>query len=402
MRFGVFVELQLPRPWDVTSERQLYMEALEQIELADRLGFDYAWLVEHHFLEEYSHSSAPEVVLAAASQRTKDIRLGHGVLQVCSAVNHPVRIAERIAALDVISGGRVDIGTGAPSSNVELGGFGVSRAETRAMSEDGIDAVTRMFTEEPFAGWDSPYLKMPPRNVLPKPVQKPHPPLWVACGRRETINYAARRGVGALSFAFLEPEFAARLVADYNRTLLSDECVPAGFAVNPNFAVVLPMHCHADERTALRLHLDGAQFFEFSQEHYYKPKRHYPGRTNIYGAFKKQYGDGSADRGRPGGDLESGLFTRGAIGSPRQLASLIDRYEQVGVDQLIFLMQAGPTKHEAICESLELFGRQVLPQFAEKRAEQDKVKADHFGPAIEKALSRRSGARKPRPDYYID
>src|ERR671933_1375556 len=123
MRFGLFYEHQLPRPWHAGAEERLLNEALEQVELADRLGFDYVWEVEHHFLEEYSHSSAPEVFLAAAAARTERIRLGHGIVQIPPAVNHPARVAERAATLDLISDGRVEFGTGESSSGAEIGGF---------------------------------------------------------------------------------------------------------------------------------------------------------------------------------------------------------------------------------------------------------------------------------------
>src|SRR6267154_6648438 len=129
MNFGIFYEHQLPRPWGPKSEYQLLQDSLTQIELADKLGYDYAWEVEHHFLEEYSHSSAPEVFLAAASQRTRRIRLGHGIVQLPPGFNHPARVAERIATLDLVSGGRVDFGTGESSSQMELGGFGVDREQ---------------------------------------------------------------------------------------------------------------------------------------------------------------------------------------------------------------------------------------------------------------------------------
>src|ERR671922_708646 len=129
MRFSTFYEHQLPRPWDADSERRLYQDALEQVEIADRVGFDVVWEVEHHFMEEYSHSSAPEVFLAAASQRTSRIRLGHGIVNIMPAVNHPARVAERVATLDLVSDGRVDLGTGEASSAAELGGFLVRREE---------------------------------------------------------------------------------------------------------------------------------------------------------------------------------------------------------------------------------------------------------------------------------
>src|SRR5215213_4938182 len=141
MKFGIFYEHQLPRPWGPDSEYQLLQDSLTQIELADKLGYDYAWEVEHHFLEEYSHSSAPEVFLGAASQRTRRIRLGHGIVQLPPAVNHAARVAERIATLDLVSGGRVEFGTGEGSSQIELGGFGVDRDAKRAQWEEALDAI---------------------------------------------------------------------------------------------------------------------------------------------------------------------------------------------------------------------------------------------------------------------
>ena len=191
MRFGIFYEHQLPRPWQAESEHRLLKDALEQVELADRVGIDYVWEVEHHFLEEYSHSSAPEVFLAAASQRTTRIRLGHGIVQLPPGFNHPARVAERIATLDLVSDGRVEFGTGESSSEAELGGFRIDREKKRDQWDEALDAITRMFVEEPFAGYDGTYVQMPVRNVVPKPLQKPHPPLWVACGRKETIHVAA-------------------------------------------------------------------------------------------------------------------------------------------------------------------------------------------------------------------
>ena len=293
MRFGIFYEHQIPRPWGEGAEERLLSEALDQIELADRLGFHYVWEVEHHFLEEYSHSSAPEVFLAAASQRTKRIRLGHGIVQLPNEFNHPARVAERIATLDLISGGRVEFGTGEGSSQAELGGFGVDRTRKREQWEESLDAVTRMFVEEPFAGYQGKHLRMPPRNVVPKPKQRPHPPLWVACSRRETILLAARKGIGALSFSFLEPEEAREWAEDYYRIIASEECVPGGFAVNPNLAVALPMMCHADEATAIERGIDGAHFFGYALSHYYVFGQHRPARTNVWDEFmarRRDYG----------------------------------------------------------------------------------------------------------------
>jgi alkanesulfonate monooxygenase SsuD/methylene tetrahydromethanopterin reductase-like flavin-dependent oxidoreductase (luciferase family) len=396
----------LPRPWEEGAERRLYEDALDQVEIADRVGFDYVWEVEHHFLEEYSHSSAPEVFLAAASQRTKRIRLGHGIVQLPPEVNHPARVAERVATLDLVSGGRVEFGTGEASSSAELGGFGVRRAEKRAIWQDTIDAITRMFVEEPFAGWKSPYFQMPPRNVIPKTVQKPHPPLWVACSRRETIHLAARNGIGALSFSFVEPEDAAKWVTEYYRILESNECVPAGFAVNPNITVVLPMMCHEDERTAIERGIDGAHFFGFALAHYYGTTPHDPGRTNVWDEFIEHRAARGFDRdaviaGRGSLSVNIGSL-RGAVGTPDQVADLIRRYEAVGVDQVAFVMQSGPTKHEHICEALELFGKAVLPRFVDGRQEREQAKAERLAPAIAAALGRREPARVLPPGYRID
>jgi alkanesulfonate monooxygenase SsuD/methylene tetrahydromethanopterin reductase-like flavin-dependent oxidoreductase (luciferase family) len=407
MRFGIFYEHQLPRPWDDEAEHRLLKDALEQVELADRLGIDYVWEVEHHFLEEYSHSSAPEVFLAAASQRTSRIRLGHGIVALPHGYNHPARVAERIATLDLVSDGRADFGTGETSSEAELGGFGVDRASKRAQWDEALDAITRMFVEEPFAGYDGTYLKMPPRNVVPKPLQRPHPPLWVACSRRETIHLAATKGIGALSFSFIEPEQAKQWVDDYHATIASRECVPGGFSVNPRVACVLPFMCHPDEQTAIERGLDGGHFFGYSLAHYYVFGQHFPGRTNIWEEFQERRGLYGFDRqiaartGQPLGAqlLEEGLGAlRGAIGTPDQIRDLIRRYAAAGVDQLIFVSQAGKNKHDDICESLELFAREVLPEFAEVADEVDKATDERLGSAIEAALAR----RRPRADAPSD
>ena len=210
MRFGIFYEHQLPRPWAEGGELKLFQDALAQVELADRLGIDYAWEVEHHFLEEYSHSSAPEVFLAAASQRTKRIRLGHGIVLMPPTYNHPARVAERLATLDLVSNGRVEWGTGESASRAELEGFGIDPAERRAMWRETTEQVANMLAMDPYPGCQGKYFAMPVRNVVPKPVQKPHPPLWVACSNRETIHLAAQLGMGALTFAFIDPAEAAR------------------------------------------------------------------------------------------------------------------------------------------------------------------------------------------------
>jgi alkanesulfonate monooxygenase SsuD/methylene tetrahydromethanopterin reductase-like flavin-dependent oxidoreductase (luciferase family)/putative sterol carrier protein len=410
LRFGLFYEHQMPRPWDPDAEEQTLNNALEQIELADRLGFDFVWEVEHHFLEEYSHSSAPEVFLAAASQRTKRIRLGHGIVQLPVAFNHPARIAERIATLDLVSGGRVEFGTGEASSQMELGGFGIDRETKRAQWEEALDAIARMFVEQPFAGHHGTYFSMPQRNVIPKPKQKPHPPLWVACSRRETILMAARRGLGALSFSFVEPEEAKEWADNYYALLQSEECVPIGFAVNPNLAVVVPMMCHEDEETAIERGIDGGHFFGYSLAHYYVFGEHQPARTNVWDEFQAHRAEQGfareiiAAEGEPLGVklFEQGLGSlRGAVGTPDQIAGMAERYEQAGVDQVIFALQAGRNKHEHVMESLELFAKKVLPRFAPHADAREAAKRGRLAEACEKALARREPPREADPTYLV-
>jgi alkanesulfonate monooxygenase SsuD/methylene tetrahydromethanopterin reductase-like flavin-dependent oxidoreductase (luciferase family)/putative sterol carrier protein len=409
LRFGLFYEHQMPRPWEDGAHEKLLTDALDQIELADRVGFDYVWEVEHHFLEEYSHSSSPEVFLGAASQRTKRIRLGHGIVQIPPPFNHPARVAERAATLDLISGGRVELGTGEASSQMELGGFGIDRRQKRAMWEEALDTIARMFVEEPFAGADGEFVQMPPRNVMPKPKQRPHPPLWVACSRRDTILMAARKGLGALSFSFVEPEQAREWVEEYYAIIESEECVPGGFAVNPNVAVVLPMMCHEDEATAIERGIDGAHFFGYSLAYYYAFGSMRPGVTSIWDDFLANRDKRGFARSIVTPDqaplgvklLQEGLGSlRGAIGTPDQIADLVERYERAGVDQIIFVSQAGNNRHEHICESLELFADKVMPRFAERADEVESSKRARLAGACERAVARRDPPR-PAPDYEV-
>jgi alkanesulfonate monooxygenase SsuD/methylene tetrahydromethanopterin reductase-like flavin-dependent oxidoreductase (luciferase family) len=410
MRFGIFYEHQIPRPWGEDAEHRLLQDALEQIEIADHVGIDYVWEVEHHFLEEYSHSSASGVFLGAASQRTERIRLGFGILPLPPSYMHPARVAETAATLDLVSGGRVELGTGETSSGVELEGFGVDRDTKRAQWEEMLPVVARMMVEEPFGGIDGRFLKMPPRNVVPKPLQKPHPPLWVACSRRETIRLAAEKGIGALSFSFVEPEEAKAWVDEYRSIVASERCVPAGFAVNPQVAVVLPMMCAPDEAEAIERGIDGAHFFGYSLAHYYVFGDHRPGRTDIYEEFLRRRDEVGFARSIITADqaplgvrvLQQGLGSlRGAIGNTDQVRELCRRYEAAGVDQVIFVMQAGRNRHDHICESIELFAAEVLPEFAERADAADAARAERFGPAIEAALARRERAGEADPQYAI-
>jgi alkanesulfonate monooxygenase SsuD/methylene tetrahydromethanopterin reductase-like flavin-dependent oxidoreductase (luciferase family) len=374
--------LQLPRPWAEDSEERVYREALEQIELADRLGFDYAWAAEHHFLDEYSHCSAPEVFLAAAAARTQNIRLAHGIVSLPPGVNHPARVAERIAALDIISGGRVDFGTGQGSTQHELGGFGVDRSVKREQWKEALEVILRMFTEVPFTGFKGQYVDIPPRNVLPKPKQKPHPPVWLACSMPHTVETAARNGLGALSFAFTTPEEGRERVNAYYELIESGQCVPIGKAINPNFAVAMPFLCHADEQVAYDRALPGVEFYVNSFMHFYIQGTHHPGYTDLAASFLAKDALPQDNLAR----MED--VARQAIGTPDKLRALIREQEDAGVDQMIFQVQLGANKHEHICESLELFASEVMPEFAERREAGESAKAERLSVPLKEALSR--------------
>jgi len=393
MRFGIFYEHQLPRPWAEGGELKLFQDALDQVELGDRLGIDYAWEVEHHFLEEYSHSSAPEVFLAAASQRTKRIRLGHGIVLMPPGYNHPARIAERLATLDLVSNGRVEWGTGESASRAELEGFGITPAERREMWRETTEQVANMMVMDPYPGYQGKYFAMPVRNVMPKPVQKPHPPLWVACSNRETIHLAAQLGMGALTFAFIDPAEAAHWIADYYDTF-KRECVPIGHTVNPNVAMVTGFSCHADGAEAGRRGTDGFRFFQFALGHHYSFGKHTPGRTDIWKKFV-------AVRDQLGLEMLGG--GTGCIGTPAQLTASLRQFETNGVDQTIFIQQGGNNQHEHICESLELFAREVMPEFKERDAARQARKMEELGPYIEAAFARKQAmpplAERDIPTY---
>ncbi len=409
MKFGIFYEHQLPRPWDTASEYQLLQDALDQVELADKLGIQYLWEVEHHFLEEYSHSSAPEVFLAAASQRTKNIRLGHGIIQTAPGYNHPVRTAERVATLDLLSGGRVEFGSGESSSEAELGGFAIPVETKREAWLEGLEVAIRCLTEDPFTGHDGTFCSVPPRNVVPKPMQTPHPPLWVACSRRDTILMAAEKGLGALTFAFIDPEEAQQWVQDYTQ-VMAESCVPVGKAVNPQIACVTPMMCHPDEARAIEMGLEGGNFFGYSLAHYYVFGEHVPGQTDVWSEFQQKRSEHGYDpavavaseRETLGAKIAEGDTSglRGAVGTPDQIREFLRRYEQAGVDQLIFVMQAGRNRHEDICESLERFGTEILPEFAERDAATEKARDAKWAPIVEAAMARRVDDAPPMPGGF--
>ena len=194
MKFGLFYQIQVPKPWTEDSESKRIWEALEQITYAEEMGYESVWFSEHHFRPVWSHNSAPDLTLAAVSQRTSKIRMGIGV--VLTPIHHPLHAAARMATLDILSKGRVDVGLGRTGYPYQLTPYGSGLEDTRGMWEEFAEVLPQAWTQE-VTSYDGTYFKIPPREVLPKPVQKPHPPLWSACGSEETVRLAGERGRGA-------------------------------------------------------------------------------------------------------------------------------------------------------------------------------------------------------------
>ena len=396
MKFGVFYELQLPKPWNDGDEHRLFHEALEQVVLADRLGFDYAWEVEHHFLDEYSHASSPEIFLSFAAARTKNIRVGHGIRQVIPNYNHPARTAEGIASLDLLSNGRLDFGIGEGATRLELGGFNIPAREKRAMALEAAEQVANMLVLEPYPGFEGKYFSMPCRNVVPKPFQKPHPPMWMACTNRDTIKIAARNGLGALSFSFINPEEARTWSEIYYGIIKSEECVPIGHFVNPNIAIVSNFSLHRDRAEAIRRGHEGFEFFSYAMNALVAHDT-VPGRTNLWGEYLKQRGDRTEQIIR---ESKQQGYRKSGIGTPDDMKVHLRSFQETGIDQVIFMQQAGRNKHEHICESLELFASEVMPEFKAEAAEREKKKREALAPYLEAALKRKKWM-KPLGDNEV-
>jgi alkanesulfonate monooxygenase SsuD/methylene tetrahydromethanopterin reductase-like flavin-dependent oxidoreductase (luciferase family) len=396
MKFGVFYELQLPKPWNEGDEHRLFHEALEQIVLADRLGYDHAWEVEHHFLDEYSHSSSPEVFLAAAASVTKNIRLGHGIRQVIPNYNHPARTAEGLATLDIMSNGRVEFGIGEGATRLELGGFNIPAKEKRAMAIEAGEQIANMMVLDPYPGFEGQYFSMPCRNVLPKPVQRPHPPMWMACTNRDTIRVAASLGVGALAFSFVDPEEARNWSDIYYGIIKSEECRPIGHSVNANIAMVSNFSLHEDREEAIRRGHEGFEFFGYALNALVAHDT-VPGRTDMWGDYIKARGNRTQeviDAAKRAEAIATG------IGTPDDMRAHLRAFQNAGVDQVIFMQQAGRNKHEHICQSLELFAKEVMPEFKAELAAREARKQAELAPYIEAALKRKNWMR-PLEDREI-
>ena len=356
MKFGIFFELSVPRPFGPDGERRTFEHALEQARVADALGFDTVWAVEHHFLEEYSHCSAPEIFLTAVAAQTRRIRVGHGAVVCVPEMNHPIRVAERAAFLDILSGGRLEVGTARSSTWTELGGFRADPDATKKDWDEYVRVLPKMWTEERVS-WQGSCFSMPERAVLPKPLQKPHPPLWVTVTSPGTELDAADRGIGCLGVAAASFAEQERRTREYHRRI--QLCDPVG-AVNDQVSTLNFLYCHADPGVAASRGLAMLAHFALLNAHLLPTREAYP--TAAYQSLGALAPAMRRDSGDPGGAaaVPDGI----CIGDPEAIIANVKAWESIGVDQVNFLINASEVlAQDEVLDSLRLFARAVMPAF---------------------------------------
>jgi len=379
MKFGLAFEMQRP----TEDSHQIIEETIEQCIHADEMGWDYVWFVEHHFLTGFSMSPCPEVIFGALSRLTKRIRLGFGV--VILPYHHPVRVAERVAMVDHLSNGRVDFGTGR-SAAYELTGLGIDPRNTREMWEESLEMIPQIWSNQYFE-WEGKYWNVPSREVLPKPYQQPHPPIWVAGLQPATYELAAQKGIGMLALGVVEPAQLAEHIAKYKRDVVNAK--PVGKFINNQWLSSTMGLCGEDDQAALDLCTTSLKTFFRHDKPYLQDQK------NVYETLIKQWGGvpehlqnnfgrylkPTADPSTGGTvDLSGGttaarqavldidgstLRERGVLvaGNPDECIKAIKLHEQAGVDQIQFLMATESVPHDKVMKSIEMFGKYVIPAF---------------------------------------
>ena len=294
--------------------------------------------------------------------------------------------------LDILSNGRVEWGTGESSSAVELEGFGISIADKREMWREGVQQCARMMATQPYPGYKGQFFSMPCRNVVPKPVQRPHPPLWMACNNLEAVQTAAANGMGALVFQFATAEKAKPMVDEYYRIIKSELCVPLGYAVNANICVVSALAIHHDRNEALRRGQDNFGFFGRVLKHYYVDGEHQPGYTSVGEMFDEERKIIAAQ------DPAAAGAPVGGVGTPEEVRRHLLALEEIGADQVGFVRQFGRATHEQMCQELKLLADEVMPEFQKRAPEREKRKAEELAPYITAAMARRKPEAPLRRD----
>ena len=356
MEFGLFIGGWVPDYLEGRNDAHEHERLMGEVNIAeagDRSNWKYVWVTEHHFLAEYSHISANEVVMPHILARTERIRVASGIINVTPPVNHPARIAERVAMLDHLSGGRFDFGTGRGSSSTEQGGFGITDPDlTKEMFDEVMPEFKKMWAQDSYS-FDGKFFSMPERNVLPKPYVKPHPPIWVAAGNPDTFEKAGKLGIGVLCFTGGSPQKMKQAVEIYKNAIADAE--PVGEYVNDNFAITTSFHCSEDgdaARKAMTESRNGRQ-----QSLVFKYLDTFPKPPGIPD-WPTEIPDPTLD------DLAIG-FEKGSaiVGTPDECAEAVQKWADIGMDQLIMGPTGSAHPYEMIEESVELFGNEVIPRF---------------------------------------
>ena len=388
MQFGILYEMQRPFSGTEIDWNALYKETLEQCELADQVGFDNLWFVEHHFLTGFSGSPCPEVMFGALSRVTKQIRIGFGVCIL--PYHHPVRVAERVAMVDQLTDGRVEFGTGRSNAYEQIG-LGIDPRDTRSRWNESIRMLPEIWQSEGEYSYEGEHWNVPARRVLPKPFQKPHPRMYLACTQQESFRLAAQMGIGVLSSASYATEILKEHVQVYRDAIKDAD--PVGAFVNDFWGNNVHAFCGKDNQEARELAAESMKTF-------FGPDKPYiQGRINAYEELLEAWGGVpdhlQADFGRwlrqsdeahqeqaaqAGISLDSGpgaaraavaqldantLADRGVIiaGDPESCIKTVKMYEDIGVDQVMLIMQTETIPHDKVMGSIELFGKEVIPAF---------------------------------------
>lgn len=366
MRFGLFYQIQVPKPWTPESESRRFMDVLEQAVYAEEMGFESLWFSEHHFRPEWSHNSAPDLTLAAISQRTTRMRLGVAVVLV--PIHHPLHVAQRMATLDILSNGRVDLGVGRTGYPYQLTPYGTDIEHTRGLWEESLRIIPRAWTEETFSH-DGRYYQIPPREVVPKPVQKPHPPIWSACMSEETARLTGEMGFGALVGTDAGVENVEKVTAIYKESI--EGARPVGKFVNNHVAAMSTAFCHERKATAVERGTEIIGWYMQKQRERARLVWKDVDPATIPGDYRGYYQKDQrlANGPHPDDPTAREVVERGqpyCVGDPDDCIRFVEGYEAMGIEEFFPLVQIGPTSHQEVLNTIRLFGEHVIPHFKSK------------------------------------
>jgi len=357
VKFGLMTQIQMPRPWGVDTELNAYHSAIEQAKAGEAAGFDHYWITEQHFFTEIGHSACPDMLLSAISQRTSRIRLGFSV--VLMTVNNPFAIAERVATLDLLSRGRVDFGMGRGSTPYMIDAYNVGRAEERARAQEATEAVMQMFREERFSGYKGEHFDLPARDVLPRVIQRPHPPLWAAASNLASYERAGRQGLGVIGVTRNSVSETRDAIRSYRAAIRAAD--PSGFVgayPNEQVAGFALAYCDDDDRVGRDRACAAARWYNGDNDAELNSVRFASagGVEAVVNKFRHRSNEELIEDGMAVG------------GNPDTICRVVEKWAEAGLDQMIFLLQAGRTTHDQVMRSIELIGERVIPRFAGRSA----------------------------------